>query len=526
MCGILAGQWRRNALIAFTELKTALSSSSIHSANEPPMLKNILAVLCLSVLFAACAAGTKQNAPAAAQVRITILQMNDVYEIAPVSGGKEGGLARVAALRDRLLAENPNTITVLAGDLFSPSALGTAPYGNSRLAGKQIVAAMNALGLDYSTFGNHEFDIKKEQFHERLKESQFTWISSNCFDQDGKPFPKVLDSKIIEVQGVKIGIFGVTLASNQAGYVRYEDPFSIAQRKIAELRPKTDILIALTHLNYQDDIALANRFPELDLILGGHEHENMQLLRGKDFTPIFKADANARTVYVHELRWDKAAAQHLTVSSRLERITDALPEQEKTAKAVAEWQQIGYEGFRKAGFEPDRTVTVSTEELDGLEARVRNGSTRLTELIMQAMLHAAPDTELSLCNSGSIRIDDILPPGTISEYDVIRILPFGGNIVTTKMKGALLKKTLDQGQKNKGSGAYLQTANVSGGSGQPWLINGKKLDEKKVYSVAVLEYLLKVGDSGLEFLVNNPGAPVLENKGDIRKALIAELQGK
>lgn len=493
------------------------------------MLKKILAVLCLSCLLSACAAGRKETAPAVPQaaggpVRITILHMNDVYEIAPVSGGKEGGLARVAALRDRLLAENPNTITVLAGDLFSPSALGTAPYAQSRLAGRQIVAAMNALGLDYITFGNHEFDLKKEQFHERLKESQFTWISSNCFDQNGTPFPAVLGSKIIDVQGVKIGLFGLTVASNRADYVSYKDPFLIAQEKIAELRPKTDILIALTHLNYQDDIALAARFPELDLILGGHEHENMQLLRGKDFTPIFKADANARSVYVHELRWDKAAAQPLTVSSRLQRVTDALPEQEKTAKAVAEWQQIGYDGFRKAGFEPERTVTVSTEELDGLEASVRNGSTRLTELIVQGMLHASSGAELAICNSGSIRIDGVLPAGKITEYDVIRILPFGGDIVTTKMKGSLLRKTLDQGLKNKGGGSYLQTANVSGGSGQPWLINGKKLNDKKVYSVAALEYLLKVGDSGLEFLVKNPGAPMLENKGDIRNALIAELK--
>lgn len=492
------------------------------------MLKRILAALCLSCLLAACAGRGKEAAgpaqQAASPVRITILQMNDVYEIAPVSGGKEGGLARVATLRDRLLAGNPNTLTVLAGDLFSPSALGTAPYGQSRLAGKQIVAAMNALGLDYITFGNHEFDIKKEQFHERLKESQFAWISSNCFDQDGKPFPAMLESKIIEVQGVKIGLFGLTLASNKAEYVSYKDPFAVAQEKIAELRPKTDILIALTHLSYQDDIALANRFPELDLILGGHEHENMQLLRGKDFTPIFKADANARTVYVHELSWDKTAAQPLHVSSRLERVTDALPEQEKTAKAVAEWQGIGYEGFRKAGFEPERVVAVSTEELDGLEASVRNRSTRLTDLITQAMLHAAPGTELSICNSGAIRIDDVLPPGKITEYDVIRILPFGGDIVTTKMKGSLLRKTLDQGLKNKGRGSYLQTGNVAGGGGQPWLINGKKLDEKKTYSVATAEYLLKVGDSGLEFLVKNPAAPVLESKGDIRKALIEELK--
>jgi 5'-nucleotidase / UDP-sugar diphosphatase len=143
---------------------------------------------------------------------------------------------------------------------------------------------------------------------------------------------------------------------------------------------------------------------------------------------------------------------------------------------------------------------------------------------MQAMLHAAPETELALCNSGAIRIDDILPAGKITEYDVIRILPFGGDVITTKMKGSLLKQVLEQGQKNKGGGSYLQTAQVSGGNGMPWLINGKALEAKKVYSVAMLDYLLKVGDSKLEFLAKNPAAPVLENKGDIRKALITELQ--
>lgn len=494
------------------------------------MLKKILITLVLPLFLCSCIPG--KQLPTLAEkkdsktVKISILQMNDVYEIAPVSGGKEGGLARVAALRDQLLAQNPNTITMLAGDLFSPSALGTAPYENGKLTGQQIIATMNALGLDYITFGNHEFDLKREEFYARLKESQFHYISSNCFDENGKPFPDVVDSTVLDVQGVKIGIFGVTIPSKKADYVTYQDPFTAAQQEITKLRPKSDILIALTHLNFQDDIRLANRFPELDLILGGHEHENMQFWRGKKFTPIFKADANARTVYVHDLTYDRTAQEghRLTVSSHLERITDALPEQEKTAKVVEKWQQIGYDGFRKAGFEPERVVATSNVNLDGLEASVRNGSTRLTELIMQAMLSAAPETQLSICNSGGIRIDDVLPAGPITEYDVIRILPFGGNIVTTKMKGAVLKRVLEQGQKNKGSGAYLQTGNVSGGNGVPWLINGKVLDEEAEYSVAILEFLLTVGDSNLKFLVNNPEVPILENKGDLRKALIDELQ--
>lgn len=58
-------------------------------------------------------------------IQWTFLQMNDVYELIPLGGGKKGGLARVATIRRLLLEENPNTITVLSGDVVSPSALGT-----------------------------------------------------------------------------------------------------------------------------------------------------------------------------------------------------------------------------------------------------------------------------------------------------------------------------------------------------------------------------------------------------------------
>jgi 2',3'-cyclic-nucleotide 2'-phosphodiesterase (5'-nucleotidase family) len=54
----------------------------------------------------------------------TFLQMNDVYELKPLGGGKKGGLARVATIRKLLLQENANTITVICGDIVSPSAIG------------------------------------------------------------------------------------------------------------------------------------------------------------------------------------------------------------------------------------------------------------------------------------------------------------------------------------------------------------------------------------------------------------------
>ena len=62
-------------------------------------------------------------------VQWTFLQMNDVYEMIPLSGGKKGGLARVATIRRTLLEENPSTFTIVSGDIVSPSALGTHSEG-------------------------------------------------------------------------------------------------------------------------------------------------------------------------------------------------------------------------------------------------------------------------------------------------------------------------------------------------------------------------------------------------------------
>ena len=113
------------------------------------------------LLLAACAANPDPNPPAPADdpVTITILHINDVYEISPVEGGKTGGLARVATLLQRLRTHDSTTRMFLGGDFLAPSAIGTARVNGERLAGRQMVAVLNAAGLDLATFGNHEFDL-------------------------------------------------------------------------------------------------------------------------------------------------------------------------------------------------------------------------------------------------------------------------------------------------------------------------------------------------------------------------------
>jgi 5'-nucleotidase len=482
----------------------------------------LLSAFLLPLLPPAAAAG-------APPVTLTIVQMNDVYEIGPVGGGREGGLARVATIRRQLLAEDPNTLTVLSGDLFSPSALGTARVDGERLAGRQIVATMNVLGLDWATFGNHEFDVPEKAFLDRLRESRFSWVSSNCRDRRGQPFPGVRENAVVTVRGaggaeVRVGLFGVTLDSNKAEYVTYADPVATARAQVAALRGRADVVVALTHLAAEQDAALAREVPGIDLILGGHEHENMLLERGAAYVPICKADANARTVYVHRLSWDPAA-RVATLRSELRRVTAAVPDEPATLAEVRRWQELGFAAFRAEGFEPERVVAEVPIPLDGLEASVRNRPTELTGLIADALRAAVPDAELALFNSGSVRIDDLLPPGPLTEFDIIRILPFGGRVCRAEIEGGLLRRVLAQGRANRGQGGFLQVAGA-GADGDRWLVNGEPVADGRVYRVATSDFLLSGREQGLEFLSDKaPGVRAACTEGsDIRFAFRDHLR--
>jgi 5'-nucleotidase/UDP-sugar diphosphatase len=349
----------------------------------------------------------------------------------------------------------------------------------------------------------------------------------------------VVENVIVEIPNgdaapLKVGLIGLTIGSNPAEYVAYQDPMATTRTQIADLKDRTDLLIGLTHLAIEGDRQLADTFPELDLILGGHEHENIQQWRlvnkperpdacNAESTPIFKADANARTVYVHRIHYE-AGSNCLTVAADLVPITGLIADEPATQAIVEGWVDIAFAGFRADGFEPEQIAATTTVPLDGREAIIRNQSNGLTDLIAQAMLQAAPEAELSIFNGGAIRIDDVLPPGPITEYDIIRILPFGGDITMVEMEGELLAQVLTTGQGNRGSGGFLQTANVSGEPGN-WLIQSQPLDPSRVYRVAIADFLLTGQEANLGFLTADaPGLAVVSTQADIRKALIEALR--
>ncbi len=164
--------------------------------------------------------------------------------------------------------------------------------------------------------------------------------------------------------------------------------------------------------------------------------------------------------------------------------------------------------------------------MDGLESSVRNHPTNLTDLIAKSLLRTYPEAELSLYNSGSLRIDDVLPTGKITVYDIIRILPFGGQVQLANIKGGLLIKVLNQGLANRSSGGFLQSANTQQVNGT-WHINSAPIDPKKTYKLAITDFLASGKERGLNYLnSDNPDFTII-NPGenyDIRQLVIDQLR--
>lgn len=485
-------------------------------------MKKILSLSFLVLFIFSC----KQNEP----VEFIILQMNDVYEIAPVEGGKAGGMARVATLRNQLLEENPHVITTLSGDFVSPSLIGTLTYQGEKIAGKQMVEVMNALGVDYVVPGNHEYDIKEDEHLKRIAESDFQWITTNCFhkvdgkivpwEQNGKPFP---DHVIYSIDGVEIAFFGSTVPFNKKEYVSYTDKYESVKATYEKLKDEADVFIGITHLEEDMDDSLASYFvPELDLILGGHDHVNMKHQYGDVI--MTKADANAKTVYVHRVSYDKATG-NTSIKSELVSINSSIAEDPTVKKVVDKWVNISNESMANMGYQPDEIVMVTKDTLDGRESSIRYKPTNYPIMTAESFLFVAPEADLAIFNSGSIRLDDILT-GTITEYDILRSFPFGGGISLVDLKGDLVERVLETGTiTNIGIGGYLQLANAEKRN-DGWYIKGEKLSASKTYKMALPQFVMGGGEANLEFLKNyqnqsqNPDS-FKEVKNDVRDIIMA-----
>jgi 2',3'-cyclic-nucleotide 2'-phosphodiesterase (5'-nucleotidase family) len=262
--------------------------------------------------------------------------------------------------------------------------------------------------------------------------------------------------------------------------------------------------------------------------MGGHEHNFMLVTEGNSV--IAKADANAKTMYIHTFTYN-VKTKELIRDSELFFIDETIAYEPKVEAIVKKWVEIQNSNITQVVDNPYELIYTSEQPLDGTDSANRSIQTDLGAVITEAMAFAYDNkVDAAIVNGGSIRIDDMLP-NEVESMDIFRVLPFGGGILKVEIKGKLLKEVLDYGKTKRGNGAYLQRYNITEGPKGEWFIGGKKIRNLKTYTVAFSDFLLKGYD--IPFLTpENKGVKSVytpkeeEHAYDIRKAIIMYLKSK
>ncbi|MBD2702905.1 metallophosphatase [Spirosoma sp. BT702] len=217
---------------------------------------------------------------------LTILHTNDVHsrlDPFPMDGSRnagKGGVARRATLIRKIRQEQANVLLFDAGDIFQ----GT-PYFNL-YKGEPEILAMNQLGYDAGTIGNHDFDGGLDNMVTQFGKASFPILIANydfkntAMDGRSKPY------KVFYKDGIRVGVFGLGIKPEglipRSAYLetKYLDPVEIANNTATQLRAKEkcDYVICLSHLGFKyndstvSDNVLAAQTRNIDLIIGGHTH--------------------------------------------------------------------------------------------------------------------------------------------------------------------------------------------------------------------------------------------------------------
>lgn len=454
-------------------------------------MKRLVALLVAVLWCGAAAAQTAEPHPRD-RAPLTILQINDVYSTVPIDG--VGGLARVATIKRRLTASGHRAVMLLAGDFLSPSV------ASSFFKGEQMVDTLNAAGLDIATLGNHEFDFGDDLLIERIKQSTFRYVISNVVDtRTHRPIGGAAPFLLETYGPLKVGYIGLVLTTSEISrdkltHTRITDPLAAAARYVPLLKRRgAQVIVAMTHLAFADDRRLAQRFPQIDLIIGGHEH--FPITATENRTLISKAGSDAR--WVARIDVERPPGGPLGRFYELLPVTAAIPDEPATA-AVAD----GYE--QRLGTQLDVVVGSTRVALDADNQHVRAGETNLGDLFADAM-RADAGTDVALMNAGSIRGDRVYPAGPLTARTLLAMHPFGNVICKIDVTGRVLLQALNSGVAKlpDAAGQFPQVSGVTmtvdrsapaGSRVRDVRVNGQPLDPAKTYTLALPDFVLKGGD--------------------------------
>lgn len=462
------------------------------------------------VVLAAGIAGAATSQEPGAR-RVTFLTVNDIYRLDGVAEGKSGGLTRVRTLRAWIERDAPNAILLHAGDFLSPSLIGKV------FKGAQMIDVMNNLDGDakrfdarmFVAFGNHEFDDSRcngpnAPLEARIAESQFTWLVANldfsdCASMRGVPRQdNVKDAVVVEVDKVKVGLFGIALTPDKESgprYPRFEEALSAARRSVAALRERgAELIVALTHLPRQDDEALLRELVPagLDLLVGGHDHTNMVLMDAQGRARGFKADSDARSAW----RIDAVLAQgqRPRIDAQLITLNEAIPPDEPMVKLAAWWAARADEELcsKRKDSEGKPASPLCLEEQIGRTQSVieleetanRSQETGFGDWLADAV---KKDTgaDVAIINSGILGLNEDLAAGTkVRLRHVVDAIRFDDVVAVRAIPAKQLCAAIAHGLLQPGMGGWPHFAGVRA--------DVKRVDNKYA-AAAVTSFVAKKG---------------------------------
>ena len=407
-------------------------------------------------MFSACARGSVDSgAPGGRDARpatgsagvVRMLLVNDVYVADTLRDGT-GGLARVAWIRDSVeRATGSRVLFVLAGDFLSPSVLGKW-YG-----GAQMVEAFNAARLDIATLGNHEFDGSRANLVARIGESRFRWLTGNCMEASGAPFPGVRGWDTVSVNGIRVGMFGTTVVRDYPSYVRCRNADSATTALVDTLQGAgAALVVGLTHRNFFEDTTTLVSEPRITAILGGHDHNGKRFLRGGRM--LTKAVSNARTASLVTFTREGTSWR---VDEQVFSIDAKIPGEPATRAVVQKWRDTLE---RRIG--PDRVLGIAPEAINAVDSLSRKES-RFGNLIADGM-RLGTGADVALINGGALRFDDVMAAGPITRHMFEGVFLFADETraVTFPLTGARLRELLEHGvaRGSLDNGPYPQVSGV------------------------------------------------------------------
>ncbi len=446
-------------------------------------------------ILAAVLAATLPAAAFAETVTLRFVQTNDIDRMEEAKG--RGGFARVAAVVEAERAKGP-TFFVHSGDTLSPSLLSGIDKG------AHIIDILNQMGVAVMTPGNHEFDLGKANFETRIGEATFPVVTSNMREADGSQPPNTTDTKLVEVDGIKVGFYGLTAEDtpivSSPGDMVFNSSIDTGKARAKALREAgADLVVGVVHTPLSVDMALT-RAHAGDLILSGHDEHLLAFFDGK--TVLTESGSQGDSVVVTTVTVDKTEKDGKTSVSWTPHFTivdTATVTPDPKIAAVVK----GYQDKLDAELKVDIGTTETT--LDSRRATVRGEEAAIGNLIADAM-RAATGADVAITNGGGIRADREYPAGTVlTRADIFAELPFGNKTVKLEVTGAELKDALTNGfsQADMGAGRFPQ---VSGLTVEVDLakrpservlsvsVGGKPLDPAASYTLATNDFMAGGGD--------------------------------